>query len=466
MRPSRLHPARRLFLGAVCASIVSGAVACNAADIGNYNNPNTSQLEGAPNAATVNTTVAGVVAGSRAGAGAWASTLGVFGREIMNLDGAEPRNVLALLIGPLEPGGFGTDVGWSNSYRNLRTAYTILNVVDAVPDYTAAQKSGVKGFVKTFIALEYMNQLRVRDTFGLVFDIPKDPIAQGAFVTRDEAYTKTAALFDEAKTDLAAAGTAFPFTLTSGFAGFNTPVTFLRVNRGLKARLEVYRGRWTDALAALNESFINTAAPTTASFATGVYHVFSTASGDAVNPLFDPTPRALVVVPEFLTEARLRADGSRDLRATSKAVVGTVTLATQGISSNVRPTVYPTNVSPIAIIRNEELILLRAEANIGLGNRAAAIADLNVVRTTAGGLPPLASDFAGDLVTELLYDRRYSLFFEYGHRWVDSRRYGRLGDLRKQLATHRVFPLVPIPVDECSQRTAAPPRGCVNVLGQ
>lgn len=461
MTTFRHRQARTLLFAAACATVV----ACQSADIANFNSPNTSQLEGSPNAATINTTVAGVLAGSRAGAGTWASTLGIFGREIMNLDGAEPRNVLALLIGPLEPGGFGTDVGWSNSYRNLRTAYTILDVIDAVPDYSAAQKSGVKGFVKTFMALEYMNQLRVRDTFGLVFDVSKDPTVQGAFITRDEAYTKTAALFDEARTDLAAAGTAFPFTLTTGFTGFNTPATFLRVNRGLKARLEVYRGRWADALTALNESFISTAAGTTAGFATGVYHVYNTASGDAVNPLFDPAPRAIVAVPEFLTEARLRADGSRDLRATTKAVVGTVNLATQGISSNVRPIVYPTNVTSIPIIRNEELVLLRAEANIGLGNRAAAIADLNFVRTNAGGLPALASDFAGDLVTELLYDRRYSLFFEYGHRWVDARRYNRLGELRKQLPTHRVFPLVPIPVDECNQRLATPPRGCVNVLG-
>ena len=461
MTTFRHRQARTLLFVAACASIV----ACQSADIANFNSPNTSQLEGSPNAATVNTTVAGVIAGSRSGAGTWASTLGIFGREIMNLDGAEPRNVLALLIGPLEPGGFGTDAGWSNSYRNLRNAYTILNVVDAVPDYTAAQKSGVKGFVKTFMALEYMNQLRVRDTFGLVFDVPKDPTVQGAFITREEAYTKTAALFDEARTDLAAAGAAFPFTLTTGFTGFNTPANFVRVNRGLKARLEVYRGRWADALTALNESFVSTAAGTTAGFATGVYHVYSTASGDATNPLFDPAPRAIVAVPEFLTEARLRMDGSRDLRATTKAVVGTVNLATQGISSNVRPIVYPTNVTSIPIIRNEELILLRAEANIGLGNRAAAIADLNFVRTNAGGLPALAADFSGDLVTEMLYDRRYSLFFEYGHRWVDSRRYNRLGDLKKQLPSHRVFPLVPIPVDECNQRLAAPPKGCVNVLG-
>ena len=456
----RTFRSRAWLLLAVPASML----ACNAADVPNFNSPNTSQLEVGPNAATVNTTVAGVLSGARGGAGAWASTLGIFGREIMKLDGAEPRNVLALLIGPLEPGGFGVDVGWSNTYRNLRTAYTILDVVDKVPDYSPAQKRAVKGFVKTMIALEYANQLRVRDTFGLVFDVPKTTAEQGAFITRDEGYVKTAALFDEARDDLTAGGTAFPFALTTGFTGFNTPATFARVNRGLKARLEVYRGRWTEAIALLSESFLSTAAGTSAAFATGVYHVYSTASGDAVNPLFDPTPRAIVAVPEFLTEARLRADGSRDLRATSKAVVGTVLLSTQGVSSNVRPTVYPTNVTPIPIMRNEELILLRAEANIGLGNRAAAIADLNFVRTNAGGLPPLANDFAGDLVTELLYDRRYSLFFEYGHRWVDMRRYNRLGQLTKQLPSHRVFPIVPIPVDECNQR-APTPKGCVNVSG-
>lgn len=461
MTPLRHRQTRALLLLAVCATVA----ACNAADIGNFNSPNTSQLEGTPDASTVNTTVAGVLAGSRAGAGTWASPLGVFGREILNLDGAEPRNVLALLIGPLEPGGFGVDIGWTNSYRNLRTAYTILDVVDRVPNYSPAQQSAVKGFVKTFIAHEYVNQLRVRDTFGIVFDVPKDPTEQGAFISRDEAYTRVAALYDEARTDLAAGGAAFPFPLTTGFAGFNTPATFTRVNRALKARLEVYRGRWPDALTALNESFISTASGTPAAFNTGIYHVYSTASGDAVNPLFDPTPRALVAVPEFLTDARLRADGSRDLRATSKAIVGTVLLATQQISSNVRPIVYPTNVTPIPIIRNEELILMRAEANIGLGNRAAAIADLNFVRTNAGGLPPLAADFSGDLITEVLYDRRYSLFFEYGHRWVDARRYNRLGELKRQLPTHRVFPLVPIPIDECNQRSAAVPRGCVNVPG-
>lgn len=448
----------------LAAALLAALTACKEVIVPNYNSPNTSQLENAPNAATVNTTVAGLIAGARGSAGTWASTMGVFGREIMNLDGAEPRNVLALLIGPLEPGGFGVDVGWSNTYRNLRTASTILDVLPNVPDYTAAQRAGVEGFVKTMMAQELVNQLRARDTFGLVVSVPKSTTEMGPWVTRDEGYTRAAALFDEGKTALASAGTAFPFTLPSGFAGFNTPVNYTKVNRALKARMEVYREKWPEALAALSESFISTAATTPASFNTGVFFTFTTASGDSPNPLYDPAPRALVAVPEFLVDARKRADGSRDLRATNKAIVGTVNLATQGISSNVRPIVYPTNVTPVPIIRNEELILLRAEAYYRSGNRAAAITDLNFVRTNQGGLAPLANDYAGDLVTEILYDRRYSLFFEYGHRWVDSRRYNRLGDLVRQLPSHRVFPLIPIPVDECNQRSPQP-KGCVSVLG-
>lgn len=449
---------------ALAATLLAATTACKEVIVPNYNSPNTSQLELGPNAATVNTTVDGLIAGARGSAGTWASTVGIFGREVMNLDGAEPRNVLALLIGPLEPGGFGVDVGWSNTYRNLRTATTILNVLPAVPDYTAAQRSGVEGFVKTLMAQELVNQLRVRDTFGLVISMPASTTELAPWATRDEGYTRAAALFDEGKTALAAAGTAFPFTLPSGFASFNTPAKFTQVNRALKARMEVYREKWPEALAALGESFISTAATTPASFNTGVFFTYTTASGDSPNPLYDPAPRALVAVPEFLTDARKRADGSRDLRATNKAVVGTVNLSTQGISSNVRPIVYPTNVTPVPIIRNEELILLRAEAYYRSGNRAAAIADLNFVRTNQGGLPALASDFAGDMVTEILYDRRYSLFFEYGHRWVDSRRYNRLGELVRQLPSHRVFPIVPIPVDECNQRSPQP-KGCVNVSG-
>jgi hypothetical protein len=450
----------------VALGLVACAVAaCREVTVPNYNSPNVDQLTAAPTAASVNPTVLGLLVGARATAGTYALTLGVLGREVYNLDGAEPRNVLGYLVGPLEPGGFGTDLGWTATYRQLLTAFTVLEAVDRAGDYTPAQKEAVRGFTKTFMAMAYLDQLRIRDTFGIVLEV--DPSAQqlGAFVTRDEGYARAAQLLDEARTHLNAGGAAFPFTLHSGFAGFNTPATFVRFNRAIKARLEVYRQRWPDALTALGESFLNTASPTPATLATGVYHVYSTTSGDALNPLFDAAPRALTAVPSFLTDAQRQPDGTPDRRASSKAAVGTVSLTTQGVTSNVRITAYANNVAPLPIIKNEELILLRAEARLATGDRAGAIADLNLVRTVSGGLAALPATFAGDLVDEILYNRRYSLFYEYGHRWVDLRRYGRLNTLEKALPSHRVFPIVPIPVDECNQRSGAVPRGCVQVSG-
>lgn len=447
------------------ALVVCAAAACNDVLIPNYNEPNVDQLAVNPTASTVNTTVLGLLVGLRAEANTYASTLGILGREIYNLDAGEPRNVLAYLVGPLEPGGFGTDMGWTTAYRNLQTAAITLDATERVPDYSPEEKEGVRGFVQTLMALEYFNQIRVRDDFGIVVQINTDPKAPLApFVSKDSALTYAANLLDEAATHLQNAGSAFPFQLTSGFAGFDTPAAFLQVNRAIKARLEVHRNNWSAALDALAGSFIDTTDASPAGLQRGVYHVYSTGSGDVANTLYDPAPRALVALPEFLTEAQLRPDGSPDLRASSKAEVGPVLLSTQGVSSNVKITRYESNTDPIPIIKNEELILLRAEANIGLDDRADAIKDLNFIRVNSGGLAPLPSDYAGDLVTELLYNRRYSLFFEYGDRWVDMRRYDRLDELPRALPSHRVFPRVPIPVDECNQRSPQP-EGCTQVSG-
>lgn len=462
MRTLHVAALRRV-LALSLLSATASMSACREVTVPNYNSPNVDGLLNKPDAATVNTTVVGLLVGSRSVVGTYGQTLGIFGREMYNLDQADARFVLSWLLEPLTPGGFGVDIGWSATYRQILTGQTILDIVDKVPDYSTTQKEGVKGFAKTFIALAMVEQLRVRDTFGIVLEVDPTAVKLGPFVTREEGFTRAAALLDEAKVHLGAAGPSFPFALTSGFAGFNTPANFLRVNRGLKARLETYRSRWQDALTALGESFIATTPATAATLATGVYHVFTTSSGDAVNPMFDPAPRQLVAHPSFLQDAQRRTDGTPDLR-TGKIAVSATTLTSQGISSNQRLNLATTNVSSIALIRVEELVLMRAEANVALGNRGPAIQDLNVIRSIAGGLAPLASDFGGNLLDELLYNRRYSLFGEYGHRWVDMRRYGRLGTLPRFTPAHRIYPIVPLPADECNQRKPEP-KGCVQVSG-
>src|SRR5207244_2367333 len=82
----------------------------------------------------------------------------------------------------------------------------------------------------------------------------------------------------------------------------------------------------------------------------------------------------------------------------------------QGISTDLVFTIYTSNTAPIPIIKNEELILLRAEARFFTGDVAGALTDINFIRTNSGGLAP-RGPFTGnaDFIAELVKQRRYSL---------------------------------------------------------
>jgi hypothetical protein len=110
------------------------------------------------------------------------------------------------------------------------------------------------------------------------------------------------------------------------------------------------------------------------------------------------------------------------------------------------------------VIRNEELLLLDAEIRWNTGDKAGAVANLNVVRAVSGGLGVSAVTAAStdaQFVDGLLYERRYSLFVE-GHRWVDHRRYDRLAALPRDLTSgtnaHFVARVIPLPQAECLVR--------------
>jgi hypothetical protein len=57
------------------------------------------------------------------------------------------------------------------------------------------------------------------------------------------------------------------------------------------------------------------------------------------------------------------------------------------------------------------------------------------------------ADAASGGLTQLLHEKRYSLFLE-GHRWIDMRHYGKLGDLPLDRENDTVFENYPIPESE------------------
>jgi hypothetical protein len=117
----------------------------------------------------------------------------------------------------------------------------------------------------------------------------------------------------------------------------------------------------------------------------------------------------------------------------------------------------------IPIIKNEELILLRAEARYFTGNAAGALSDLNFVRVNSGGLAPLGG-FANNaaFISALLYEREFSLLWEQGTTWIDARRFNQLGSIPLGVTAGSVPAQMPIPAAECAARRLS---GSCNPLG-
>jgi hypothetical protein len=77
------------------------------------------------------------------------------------------------------------------------------------------------------------------------------------------------------------------------------------------------------------------------------------------------------------------------------------------------------------IFRLAEQYLIRAEARARQGEITGAAADLNKIRNTAG-LANTAANTQSALLEAVLQERKFELFTEYGHRFFDLKRFGKL----------------------------------------
>jgi starch-binding outer membrane protein, SusD/RagB family len=84
--------------------------------------------------------------------------------------------------------------------------------------------------------------------------------------------------------------------------------------------------------------------------------------------------------------------------------------------------------SPLPVLRDEELVLLRAQAEFEAGQFVNGYLDLNSVHTNYGLAAYPVSVSIDQARTDLLYDKRYSLLGEGVQRLVDLRAYSRLNE--------------------------------------
>jgi len=408
-------------------------------DYGNLNGPTAENFLTNPTAGNLNNLVTGIESGMRNNMGLYLDDVGTIGRENYRFSPSEPRYITDLLgadSSQLTNSNFYITNTWASRYRVVKNCNLLLEATPNAKLVSPTDKAGYVGFGETIKAYQLLLCLNQTDTNGIRLDV-SNPDALGPVYPVGPALDSIQTMLELGKNALVGATVSFP--LSNGFNGFNDAAGLLQFNRALAARVMVYRQQWSDALDALSESFYGL----NKDLYLGVYSVFGTGSGDQTNPAFIPQRQSgevRVANPSYAQD--ILPGDDRISKATLRP-----NATSQGLNSDRDVWVYTSNTAPMAIIRNEELILIYAEANIQLNNFTEALKAINEIRNKHN-LP----DYSGtvdqsSLINEMLYERRYSLFFE-GHRWIDVRRYNQLNTLPLYRASDNVWSEFPLPVSE------------------
>jgi len=412
--------------------------------------PNAPSLGGVQENATIgqlNELVVGIESTTRNGLGVETTASGTMARELYLFD-ADPRNTGDLLgkngIG-LDNNSFYSVSQWNGNYRAIKNTNILLNAIDNTESIDDTERNGYAGFAKTIQAYELIQILK---SYGMARTDVADELNLGPILDFNAAIADVRALLEEANTNLSNAGTSFIFPL----AGFSTSVSdFQEFNRGVAALAAVYAGDGNGALTALASSSLNLDATTLEELNGGPKHMFSQQANDQTNPVFrgPSTPEnpnngdQIVVHPSFIADAT-----PGDARVERKTALRPDPSTQDELTGDFETRLYATNVSPIDILRNEELILLYAEASILAGSPGDAVTALNVVRNVSGNIGDYTGPTTTDALTEeLLRQRRYSLWSE-NHRMFDLRRYNMSDMLPIDRAGDQIFNVFDIPLSE------------------
>lgn len=390
---------------------------------------------------------------------------GIFARDVYRVDASEPRYVTQTLGGNPDPGSFAGGGGFAGYYTALRAENNLLNALATAgtSQFTAAQISATTGFVRTMKAYEYWRLIELRDTVGVPIQ-SNDPTAVTDVRCKEAVFSLIAALLDSGNADFTAAGaaTVLPVKLPTGFSAFgrdyNKVSNLILYNRAWKGKVDFYRGLnrknpqaslFPTAIAELTTALGAAAGAVPASqFASGVWYKF--VAGGTENQANTIADSKIGLNP--LVGDSVQAGDTRGTKIVARA-----TLAGNGISTSITYTgalaTLANQNAPMPMLRDEELVLLRAQAYIENNDLANAQLDINSVRTNYGLLPVVLTS-KSQAIDAVLYEKRYSLLFEGAQRLADLREYGRLNNtyLRKELPNDPFNAALPIPRAELDAR--------------
>jgi starch-binding outer membrane protein, SusD/RagB family len=204
------------------------------------------------------------------------------------------------------------------------------------------------------------------------------------------------------------------------------------------ARVYLYNGDWIDAeieASAIINSGVYTLEP-------DLNNVFLKSSKEAilqlipVNPIFNTYEGYAILQPNntlpptyLLTSSLLNAFETGDQREV--AWVGSRSFQGQTAYFPYKYKVYGNN-APLTeyymVLRLAEQYLIRAEARVEQNNFDGALDDINIIRNRAG-LPGVNYSSQQAILSAIEQERRIELFAEWGHRWNDLKRTGKINSV-------------------------------------
>lgn len=395
--------------------------------------------------------VTGLLSGTRLDIGTFVLDMAGFGRQAGNYTNTEPRFITYNLgVVPTVASTGATGGIWGFEYTNiLQGKQIIATLPKVVPSYTTAQIAGITGLVQTIEAYNYMIVAEIHDTLGLEIQGAVGATAPPAQVCVKDGWAYIVALLDSANASLNAAGaipipvvlppgfsavsaSAAPSTAQGSFAAFNRA---LAAKAGLELAYAIARhtpassptptspgvpdvGALTRADSAMTASALYapaSLAPTpVGGFTTtdpfGVFFDFSSTSGDQVNPI-NGLANTLWLMKEMTTDQ----DTLHDLRWLAKFSSDTTSVQQPLYSPSAAQwhyAAYPTTNSPMPIVRDESLTLIRAQIQLALGNLAPAMTLINDVRTVVGGEPAATASSYVTVRDALLKEQQISTILE------------------------------------------------------
>ena len=340
---------------------------------------------------------------------------------------------------------------WAHAYNIIYQANSLIEGLQQSTGVSGGVKTQLMGEAKFIRAFVYFYLVNI---YGEVPLVVTTNYQQNSIVPR----TAVQQIYSQMNEDLTEAKSL----LTDTYPSASRTRINKRCASALLARIYLYEKQW-DKAEQESSSVINSGLYT---LATNLNNVFIASSNETIwqlmpvsttantwdGNLFIPASSAIPAYPVTIALANAFSAADQRKAAWIKAVT---------ISGNpyYHPFKYKVKTSTTlseyyVVFRLAEQYLIRAEARAQQNKIVAAQSDINLIRMRAS-LPNTSASDQSSLLTAIEAERRLELCFEWGHRWFDLKRTGRIDAvLSGKPSWQPTDALYPIPLMEIQRNPA------------